>query len=446
MIAPYVKALLSAFSESIRDPHRYIRSESFGDDRDRADILHGLDRKAAHERRSLFHRWSLDDMVAFVVKSYPNDLLVETAYRAHRSQFLVLLYDLWRPDVVDWIILLRRVCSLGSFRVFTLVLRLNHFHENKRMRLLGSAILDRLPNMTIEDVLPRTYFPITDQELRRLPVPEPKEEGDRQVVVPFGDDLLETLVASFVERPHDISCGRQHCRCILLLSESPRGVGTLCRRLFLFLQREDVCCRCDFYGPPEHDRRDRRGGGGPSDGGGGDPSRAPMCRCTRNGQFDSDKEYARSLMFCILETCHREEKLWTERDCQDFLLEACTHTFSKRIYEELATGLLDGGSEPLEIKNPRHYTKVELTENFHTDQSQVAHAGCAQMNCKQNFSRDCENVMCGQHCCRVGTNPCHIQKHNQSESGGSVPTRLKCLCCRYGTETEKWTGRRTERR
>lgn len=205
-----------------------------------------------------------------------------------------------------------------------------------------------------------------------------------------GDDLLEALVASFVERPHHMSSGSQHCRCILLLSESPRGVGTLCRRLFLYLQRLHTCRR-HFY---THRQRQPPPPTPPwQEGAVGHPRTAPrsaaapaMASSMATGSTRARSCAAPSRSATARRSCGRSAT--ARASCSR---RALPHCFSKRIYGALATVLLDlWGEEPVDIENPRPYTKMELTQNFHTGSAQVTHAGCAHMNCKQNFSRDCE--------------------------------------------------------
>lgn len=405
----YVQKLLGDFSKIALD--RYPL-EYCANDGDRANILQELDNVALRERRSLFHGWHSDDIFIFVAKAYPEELLIERAYAASQSKFLILIHELWRPSTLDWVIHLRRICSLGSFRVFVLVLRMNHCHDGMAMRELGDVIINDLPYIKIEHILPSHYLPIEEHELAYLPVQRVPEGS--LVVKPFSDGLLESVIASFVERPHDFSCARQHCKSLLLLCEDAKGLGSICRRLFMFLKRAGDC-HCDHYD---------------SCGGRYVKRRDPECRCVLDVEWDSDKEYARALMFCILEFCHRKEGLWENKDCAKFLLQACAHCFSKRIYDELANCLLEEDEHP-EIFNSRDYTVAELKENFHTETAVVTHAGCANINCKQNFSRDCENVMCGQHCSKFGTNACNLLKHNMCKTGGDQATVLKCLCCRY---------------
>lgn len=296
-----------------------------------------------------FDRWSMDDVIVFYVRAYSEELLLHTVVKYRPSEFLRALYALWRPPSISaWVRLLRRICTLGSFRLFVSILRLNHFQDDK-LSDLAQALFIELP--TYATIFPPAFPNFDKSTLQTLP------RNKR----PFGEDLLESIVAAFVRRPHDISCSRLHARDILALTEplGPREVGAACRRLLMFLARPSNC-RCDdasgadaIYAP-----------------------RAPECRCPRKLAMDNRKEYARALFFAIF-----SETDWPLVDKEEFLIEACKHRFSAVVYKELAICLdaVEPGNEPAPNPEIRPYTVQELKDCYNMTHSLVQHAGCAEV-------------------------------------------------------------------
>jgi hypothetical protein len=348
MIPGHVSDAITDFSDEVRAKYRGRKRGADGhfvtaNDRERARVLLDISKM----RCVSFHAWSVHDLFIFSVRTYPEDLLARTVQRRESSSFLRTLHGLWNPSMGEWICLLRRVCVLGSFRLFVMVLRLNHCQRAGDMHALAQAIVYDLPLLTMRDILPAHYPPPTEEEVRELPGhPAPE---------PFADDVMEAVCASFVNRPHDIAWSRRHVTCILELAGSlgPRGIGIMCRRLLMYLTRP-MQCRCDAEGP--------KGGG----------ARRAQCECRRSFDLDNRREYARVLFFTLFE---RMED-WDVPEKREFLMEACAQRFSVRVYEELSRCLVGPGDVP---KNPRvrPYTELELKECYHMDHSVVMHAGCA---------------------------------------------------------------------
>lgn len=298
--------------------------------------------------------WSVHDTLLFSVRTYPEELLHACVDVREGSHFLAELYNLWHPTVLNWVCFLRRFCVLGSFRLFVAALRLNHF-QKRSMAMLGRVLIYNLPEVTLRLLLPSSYPSLTPEEREMLP-----HQGVNGEPVPFGDDVLEAVAASFVYRPHDIACSRQQARDILELTGSlgPEAVGIMCRRLFLFLSRPPTC-ECDVV----IDRRGRK------------QRRSAECMCPRDLQKDLRKEHARVLFSCILDSM---ESRWELVHKQSFMIEACAYRFSRRAYEELSECLLECDPEDIP-QNPkaRWYTQEEKKECYHTNHSVVVHAGCA---------------------------------------------------------------------
>jgi hypothetical protein len=161
------------------------------------------------------------------------------------------------------------------------------------------------------------------------------------------------------------------------------------------------------------------------------------CLCPRKMGMDVRKEYARVVFFTTF-----SETNWSVAEKQDFLVQACKFRLPLVLSTELCM-LLVPGKEPRRNPDVRPYTLQERNDCYHTHVIAVHHVGCAQSNCEQSFSADCENVMCGTHCRRGGSNPCHVAKHNSMI--GVARTALRCSCCVppvYGKERETLTPRR----
>jgi hypothetical protein len=360
-----------------------------------------------------FDSWVLDDVLIFSLRTFPEEILQKTALARKPSEYLRVLYGLWKPDMKAWLVFLRRLCSLHSFRLFVDVVRVNHFQTD--LNVLSQALFADLPRLTT--ILPPHYPPIED-------IPGLPHNG-----TPFGEDLLEAVVASFVKRPHDISCSRRHADHLLTLTGGlgPMAVGDACRRLLLFLTRNPppipatanspiiIHCFCDMPDKP----------------------RNAECLCPRKMDMDVRKEYARVLFQNIFNKHAEEPDVWSITDKQDFLMQACKYRFSALVYEELSVilGATEPGEEPRPNPYVRPYTKQEMKDCYHANDSAVQHAGCAEINCKHCHNTDCMNMMCGTHCRLRGSNPCSVAKHNQNV--GVESEDLLCLCCRPHTVEEE---------
>jgi hypothetical protein len=299
-----------------------------------------------------FHQWGIDDMVVFVVRSYPEYLLQELADRKKTSKFLEALLTVWAPKkILDWVCLLRRICTLGSFRLFVVTLHLNHYESAENLGPLAQALFVELPRL--RSVLPPEYPQVDPNAHEVLP-----KDG-----LPFGEDLLESVVASFVNRPHDIACSRGHARDILRLTGSlgPAEVGTACRRLLMFLARSPSC-RCDYPDPAK---------------GGEEIPRMPECKCERNLEMDRRKEYARVLFYAIFNITG-----WQSDERAEFLVEACKRRFSLIVYNELVyclDAIPEGQSEPILNPDVRPYSVQEKKDSYDRTDAAVQHAGCAEV-------------------------------------------------------------------
>jgi hypothetical protein len=351
MIQSQVLDAMWDFSDFVNKHKRQGEDGSFltANDVDRGHILRDL----SVTRGLSLRGWSVHDVFLFAVRTYPERLLYSCAMADVGSSYLHELHTLWTPTVVDWVCFLRRFCVLGSFRLFVMVLRMNHCQDQDLPRL-GKALIFDLPRITLRQLWPPEYPPLAEEDRKRLAGDESFEPE------PFGDDLLESVAASFVFRPHDPSCNRQQADNILALT-GPLGskcVGIMCRRLFFFLAR-DMSCDCDVV--KENLKSERK----------------PECMCERNFERDLRKEHARALCFSIL----LKMDLWSNEEKQEFLTEACAFRFSSFMYKELSKALLDFVNPDDIPDNPRArpYTKEEVKESYHTNHSVVTHAGCAEV-------------------------------------------------------------------
>lgn len=294
-------------------------------------------------------RWSVDDVVMFFAQVYSREILLQTVVENRPSEFLRALYSLWRPPSVSaWVRLLRRVCCLNSFRLFVNVLRLNHC-QGENLANLAHALFIELP--TCRTIFPPDFPKFDKTNVRSLP-----RDGR-----PFGEDLLETVVAAFVRRPHDISCSRQHaCDLLALLGRlGPREVGVGCRRLLMYLARP-ADCHCDELESPRatHATRD------------------PECRCPRRLALDPRKEYACALFREIMETAR-----WGPEDREDLFVEACKHRFSEVVYREMAVclSIVEPGLPPPPNPDVRSYSTQELKDCYNSSNYLVLPAGCVEV-------------------------------------------------------------------
>jgi hypothetical protein len=204
----------------------------------------------------------------------------------------------------------------------------------------------------------------------------PPEYPHAPEVVPFGEGVLESIVASFVARPHDIACARQHAQDILRLADAlgPEGVGAACRRLLMFLARSSSC-RCDYVDLSKSVAS---------------IARRPDCLCERKLEMDPRKEYARVLFFAVFKATS-----WSPDDRAVFLVEACKFRFSALVYHELAAcldAIPAAFGEPLPNPDARPYTLQEKKDAYDLTDSAVQHAGCAEV-------RTCFSVISSEAIC-----------------------------------------------
>lgn len=297
-----------------------------------------------------FRTWSLNDVVIFACHLYPLEELEITVHRRSRSLFLQNLYYVWQPDTVkEWIQCLRRICTLGSFRLFAQALRYNHCQESSGE--IANDLLVELPNETTS-IYPSNY-----------PRPERCSRGTfPSCGTAFGEDLMEYTVSSFVRRPHDPAYVRLHAADLLELSGGlgPAAVGVTCRRLLMFLARSPKC-RCDFF-EVKHPKAYKP---------------MPECTCERVFEMDNHKEYARALFYSLL----RLRPDWTSQDRHSFFIEACRQRFSEAAFQELSysLALVSKGQPPLRHPELRPYTQQELEVNYHKTDTGVHFIGCVEV-------------------------------------------------------------------